>query len=75
LERSPQLPIKDGQVQPHNLRSELMTLDDLLSHLRRKGIEDSEKVKHCFLEGDGHVSVVPMECTAQPIQDEDTQQK
>lgn len=58
LERSPLLLIKDGRVIEESLRNELMTIDDLLAQLRRKGIERPEEVKRCFLEGDGHMSVI-----------------
>ncbi|HUQ68290.1 MAG TPA: YetF domain-containing protein [Planctomycetaceae bacterium] len=74
LERSPLLLIKDGQVQDQHLSQELMTLDDLLANLRRKGVESPRQVKRCFLEGDGHVSVILFEPNSPALQDEETQQ-
>lgn len=58
LEREPLLLIRDGEVQYANLKTEFMTRDDLASQLRKKGVRDEKRVKLCYLEGDGHVSVV-----------------
>jgi uncharacterized membrane protein YcaP (DUF421 family) len=71
LEGSPVLLIKDGRIQHDNLRDELITIDDLLAQLRRKGIEQPEQVKHCFLEGDGHVSVIAYRVDELPNDSED----
>ena len=59
IERSPLLLIRDGKVFSQNLRSELITEQDLLAHLRMKGLAGPDEVQQCFLEGDGHISVVP----------------
>jgi uncharacterized membrane protein YcaP (DUF421 family) len=59
IERSPLLLIRDGKVFSENLRRELITEQDLLAHLRLKGIAGPDEVQQCFLEGDGHISVVP----------------
>ena len=40
LHPAPLLLVKDGRVQRRNLRSELLTLDDLLEQLREQGIDD-----------------------------------
>lgn len=53
--------VKDGRVQRRNMRSELLTLDDLQSQLRQHGVEKLEDVKLCFLETDGHLSVIKRE--------------
>ena len=72
LEREALLLIKDGKVLSQNLRRELMTYDDLLSQLRRNGIDSPEAVRRCFLEGDGHVSVIAFEAkTHRPDEDAD----
>jgi uncharacterized membrane protein YcaP (DUF421 family) len=65
LEHSPLLLIKDGKVDMDNLRKELMTLDDLHVQLRHHGVDDPSQVKRCFLEGDGHVSVLTFERDSQ----------
>jgi uncharacterized membrane protein YcaP (DUF421 family) len=55
----PPLPlVRDGQVLRRNLRQEMMTLDDLMEQLREQGVERLSQVKHCGLEGDGHLSVI-----------------
>jgi uncharacterized membrane protein YcaP (DUF421 family) len=41
-----------------NLREEFLTVDELKSKLREKGIEDVRDVKHAYLESDGEVSVL-----------------
>jgi uncharacterized membrane protein YcaP (DUF421 family) len=59
IERSPLLLIRDGKILSQHLRSELISEDDLRAHLRLKGVAGPEEVQQCFLEGDGHISVVP----------------
>ena len=55
----PSLPlIRDGQIQYRNLRSQLITREDLLSQLREQGVEDISGVKVCVLESDGRISVI-----------------
>ena len=50
--------IRNGQIQFRNLRSQLITKDDLLEQLREQGVESVERVKKCFLESDGRMSVI-----------------
>jgi len=50
--------IRDGQIQPRNLRSELITREELLQQLREQGVESPSEVKKCYLEGDGRMSVI-----------------
>lgn len=50
--------IENGRLQRRNLRSQLITKDDLMEQLREQGIEDLARVKKCFLEGDGRMSVI-----------------
>ena len=75
LERSPLVLIKDGKVKMENLGQELMTLDDLHAQLRHHGVDDTSQVKRCFLEGDGHVSVITFDCTSQNVGKPDKQQQ
>jgi uncharacterized membrane protein YcaP (DUF421 family) len=58
IEREPLVLIQGGNIQRGNLKSELMTEDDLLSQLRQKGVAEPHQVEVCMLEGDGHVSVI-----------------
>jgi len=50
--------IRNGQIQRRNLRSQLITKDDLLEQLREQGVEGVDRVKACFLESDGRMSVI-----------------
>jgi uncharacterized membrane protein YcaP (DUF421 family) len=50
--------IRDGRIQFRNLRSQLITKQDLLEQLREQGVEGPERVKKCFLESDGRMSVI-----------------
>lgn len=59
LLNAPPLPlVKDGKVVRRNLRQEMLTLDDLMEQLREQGVERLSEVRHCCLEGDGHLSVI-----------------
>ena len=58
LNPPPLLLIKDGRVQPRNLRAEMLTRADLTEHLREQGIENIAEVRRCYLESDGHISVI-----------------
>ena len=50
--------VKDGRVLRRNLRSEMVTMDELMSQLRQQGVESVGEVKRCYIEGDGQVSVI-----------------
>jgi len=58
IERPPLLLIRDGELIEKHLDQELLTKDDLMSQLRQKGVGDVARVSRCFLEGDGHISVI-----------------
>ena len=58
LRPAPLLLIKDGRMLRQNLRKELISKEELLGQLREQGVERVEDVKKCYLESDGHVSVV-----------------
>jgi uncharacterized membrane protein YcaP (DUF421 family) len=58
--RPPPLPlVKDGLMLRHNMRQELVTVDELMSMLRQQGVEHLSQVKAACMEGDGHISIVP----------------
>lgn len=60
LLRSPALLlVRDGRMLPRNMRRELITVTELTGLLREQGMEDLSQVKACYLEGDGHISVIP----------------
>jgi uncharacterized membrane protein YcaP (DUF421 family) len=58
LHPAPLLLIKDGQVQRRNLRTEMLTLADLKAQLREQGVAEVAEVKRCYIEPDGHLSVI-----------------
>jgi uncharacterized membrane protein YcaP (DUF421 family) len=53
--------IKDGEVQHDNMRRELITEEELMGKLRRRGITEVESVKEAHVESDGQVSVIERE--------------
>ena len=53
IDRQPLPVIENGKVIEENLRSELMSKDELLSQLRQKGVDNFEGVRSSFIEGDG----------------------
>lgn len=58
LAPSPLLLIEDGKLLRKNLEKEFITEDELLSQLRQQGLEDASLVKRCYLESNGHFSVL-----------------
>jgi uncharacterized membrane protein YcaP (DUF421 family) len=58
LEPSPLPLIRNGRMQRRNMRQELITLDELQSHLREHGITDVAKVRQAYLEPDGQITVL-----------------
>jgi uncharacterized membrane protein YcaP (DUF421 family) len=55
----PALPlIQNGKLLRKNMRQQLVTEEELMSHLREEGVEDLAKVKRAFIEGDGRISVI-----------------
>ena len=54
----PLLLIEEGKFIGRNLEKEMITEDELHSQLRQQGIEDTAKVKKCYLESNGHFSVL-----------------
>jgi len=53
--------IRDGVVLRRNLKSEMLTREDLMEQLREQGVEQVTQVKRCYLEADGHLSVIRQE--------------
>ena len=50
--------VENGRTVPRNMARELVTEDELRSHLRLQGVEDVREVKVAYLEPDGAVSVI-----------------
>lgn len=61
---APLLLIKDGRLQRRNMRQELITEEELMGQLREQGVARVEEVKKCYLEGDGHISVIKRDSKA-----------
>lgn len=58
----PPLPlIREGKLLRKNMRSELITEDELMSQLREEGLERVEQVKEAHVESDGRISVIKRE--------------
>ena len=55
----PVLLISDGRLMRQNMKKALITEQELMSQLREQGIDDPRQVRKCYLEGDGHLSVMP----------------
>ena len=58
LAPSPLLLIEDGKLINRNLEKEFITEDEIMSQLRQQGQEDLSMVKKCYLESNGHFSVL-----------------
>lgn len=54
----PLLLISKGRVLKQNLRKEMVTMEDLMSCLRDKGVESMSTVKAAYMESDGNVTVI-----------------
>jgi uncharacterized membrane protein YcaP (DUF421 family) len=53
--------VRDGRPLRRNLAQELITDEELESHLRQQGIADMRDVQAAFMEGDGRISVIERE--------------
>lgn len=58
LSPPPLLLVKNGIMIHRNMRRELITEDELMSQLRKQGVEKLEDVKKAFMEADGSISVI-----------------
>ncbi len=59
LIQPPSLPVvRDGRMLRRNMKTELITEDELLSQLRLQGVDDLARVRLAEVESDGQISVV-----------------
>jgi len=58
---SPLKLIEDGRLLRRNMRKESITEEEMMSHLRERGVEDVSRVKAAYMEGDGRISVIKAE--------------
>ncbi len=72
LRPKPLLLIKDGQLQRRNLKEEMITKEELMGQLREQGVEEIAEVRKCYLEADGHVSVITNEAKNKQGKDTNT---
>lgn len=61
----PILLIQDGKPNPHNLRRQHLTQDELMAQLRLHGLESMRGLKQMYLEGDGSFSVIKTDASSQ----------
>ncbi len=57
-EPPPLLLVRSGRVLRHNLRREMISMDDLMAKLREHGVDDVAQVRKAYMEGDGTVTVI-----------------
>jgi uncharacterized membrane protein YcaP (DUF421 family) len=53
--------IKDGKLLRENMKSEMITYDEITSQMRQQGIENISEIKQACLESDGHFSFIKKE--------------
>jgi len=57
--REPKLKlVENGRLLRRNMRSELVTVEELMAQLRERGIENASDVRAAYIEADGHISVI-----------------
>jgi len=55
---SPLLLVQDGKMLRRHMRRELITEDELMSEVRKRGLQDLAQVKRAFMEGDGSITII-----------------
>jgi len=53
--------VKQGQLMKRNMRKELVTEEELMSELRKQGVDELSKVKEAYMEHDGRISVIQVD--------------
>ena len=53
--------IENGKMLRKNMRSELITKEELMAQLREKGIEDCAQVRRACMEADGMIGVIKVD--------------
>lgn len=61
LHPTPKPLIKGGELQHDNMHREIITEEELIGKLRRRGISEVERVEEAHVETDGQISVVERE--------------
>jgi uncharacterized membrane protein YcaP (DUF421 family) len=72
----PPVPLyRNQRMDRRNMRKEFVTEAQLMSMLREHGIDDVADVKAVFLEGSGHVSVIPAKDQENKDEEDDRQKR
>ncbi len=58
LSPPPLMLVKNGKMISRNMRRELIDESELLSQMRKQGVEKLEEVKQAFMEADGSISII-----------------
>jgi uncharacterized membrane protein YcaP (DUF421 family) len=58
VQPQPLLLVKEGRMHKRNMRQELITEEELVSELRKQGVEEVATVKAAWMEEDGRISVI-----------------
>jgi uncharacterized membrane protein YcaP (DUF421 family) len=67
LMKPPPLPVvRDGRLLRRNMKTELITEDELFSQLRLQGVDDLARVRLAAVESDGRISVVTVDGEEKP---------
>ena len=61
IEPRPLLLVRRGRIQHKNLRSQMITVDELHGQLRKHGVESFDQVKAAWFESNGEISVVKLD--------------
>jgi uncharacterized membrane protein YcaP (DUF421 family) len=64
---APLLLIKNGRMLPRNMRTELITRDELMTHLREEGVSSVSEVQQACMEPDGMISVIKVAGSSEVI--------
>jgi len=64
LRPPPLILVKNGRIIHRNMRRELINESELMSQLRKQGIERLEDVMKAFMEADGSISVIEYDQTS-----------
>jgi uncharacterized membrane protein YcaP (DUF421 family) len=60
-EPPPLLLVHEGNMLRRNMRHELITEDELMTQIRKHGLDDIKQVKEAYMESDGQISIVHYE--------------
>jgi uncharacterized membrane protein YcaP (DUF421 family) len=59
IDGSPRVLVHDGKLIPQSLMAERVTVDEVVSEMRKAGFDDLEQIRWAILESDGRISIVP----------------